>query len=130
LFALFNAGVVIDFGNLVGALTHPITAGVAVGLIGGKFIGIVGSSWLAVRMGFASLPENVHLGHIAGAALLGAIGFTMSIFIAELAFANQPEMIQHAKLGILSASLLAGVAGYLVLHRLARHNTQESAGEG
>jgi NhaA family Na+:H+ antiporter len=101
-----------------------------VGLIGGKFMGIVGSSWLAVRLGIASLPENVRLGHIAGAALLGAIGFTMSIFIAELAFANQPEMIQHAKLGILSASLLAGVAGYLVLHRLARHNTQESAGEG
>jgi NhaA family Na+:H+ antiporter len=130
LFALFNAGVAIDFGNLVGALTHPITAGVAVGLIGGKFMGIVGSSWLAVRMGFASLPENVSLGHIAGAALLGAIGFTMSIFIAELAFANQPEMIQHAKLGILTASLLAGVAGYLLLHRLARHNPQETQGDG
>ena len=112
LFALFNAGVVIDFGNLVEVLTHPITVGVAIGLIGGKVIGIVGCSWLAIRLGFAVLPDNVSMWHITGASLLGAIGFTMSIFIAELAFANQPEMIQQAKLGILSASLVAGVAGY------------------
>jgi NhaA family Na+:H+ antiporter len=130
LFALFNAGVVIDFGNLIGALTHPITAGVAVGLIGGKFIGIVGCSWLAVRLKFASLPESVNFSHIAGAALLGAIGFTMSIFIAELAFAGQPQLIQHAKLGILTASLFAGIAGYLVLYRLSHPKPEVAQDKG
>jgi NhaA family Na+:H+ antiporter len=130
LFALFNAGVVIDFGNLIGALTHPITAGVAVGLIGGKFIGIVGCSWLAVRLKLATLPESVNFSHIAGAALLGAIGFTMSIFIAELAFAGQQELIQHAKLGILTASLLAGVTGYLVLYRLSHPKPEEAQDNG
>ncbi|MCU7934482.1 MAG: Na+/H+ antiporter NhaA [Candidatus Thiodiazotropha sp. (ex Dulcina madagascariensis)] len=118
LFALFNAGVAIDFGNLGEALSHRVTLGVGLGLLVGKFIGIAGVSWLAIRLGLADLPKGVRIGHIGGAALLGGIGFTMSIFIAELAFAHQPEMILQAKLGILSASLLAGVIGYLWIYRL------------
>jgi len=118
IFALFNAGVHIDFANLGQALTQPLTLGVSLGLLVGKFIGIAGISWLAVRSGMVALPSGVHMGHISGAALLGGIGFTMSIFIAELAFAQQPDMIQQAKLGILSASLVAGLLGYLWLYRL------------
>ena len=118
IFALFNAGVPIDFANLGGALSHPLTLAVAAGLVVGKLVGIAGAGWLAVRLGLAELPKGVSMGHIAGAALLGGIGFTMSIFIAELAFAHQPEMILQAKLGILGASLVAGTAGYLWLYRL------------
>ncbi|PLY14652.1 MAG: Na+/H+ antiporter NhaA [Sedimenticola sp.] len=125
LFAFFNAGVVVDFSNLFQALSHPVTAGVGFGLVVGKFIGIAGSCWLAVHLGLASLPRGVGLGHIGGAALLGGIGFTMSIFIAELAYANQPEMILQAKLGILSASLVAGIGGYLWLYRLGARMQSE-----
>jgi len=118
IFALFNAGVTIDFGNLGEALSHPVTLGIGVGLVFGKLVGIAGGSWLALKLGIAALPSGVRLPHIGGAALLGGIGFTMSIFIAELAYANQPEMIIQAKLGILGASLLAGSVGYFWLYRL------------
>jgi NhaA family Na+:H+ antiporter len=118
LFALFNAGVEIDFANLAQSLSHPVTLGVGLGLVLGKFVGIAGVSWLAVRLGLATLPKGVNFRHIGGVALLCGIGFTMSIFIAELAFAHQPAMILQAKLGILSASLLAGTMGYLWLYRL------------
>lgn len=124
IFALFNAGVSIDFANIGGALSHPITLGIVVGLLFGKFIGIAGGSWLAIKMGIAVLPDSVRMGHIAGASLLGGIGFTMSIFIAELAFAHQPEMIIQAKLGILFASLIAGVSGYLWLYKLGSKTAQ------
>jgi NhaA family Na+:H+ antiporter len=118
LFALFNAGVSIDFGNLLQTLSHPVTLGIGFGLLAGKFIGIAGAAWLATRLGLATLPKGVGMGHIGGAALLGGIGFTMSIFIAELAFAHQPALILQAKLGILSASILAGLIGALWLYRL------------
>ena len=125
IFALFNAGIPIDFGSLGEALSHPVTSGVILGLLLGKFIGIAGTSWLVTKIGLATLPKGVTMPHISGAALLGGIGFTMSIFIAELAFANHPEMIQQAKLGILTASLIAGVGGYLWLYLLPRQKTQE-----
>ena len=117
LFALFNAGVPIEFGELGTALMQPVTLAVGTGLVVGKFIGIAGVAWLAVRSGRVDLPTGVSMAQIAGAALLGGIGFTMSIFIAELAFAHQPERILEAKLGILSASLLAGISGSAWLYR-------------
>ncbi|MBU2984179.1 Na+/H+ antiporter NhaA [Saccharophagus degradans] len=117
-FAIFNAGVTIDFGNAFQLFNHPITLGVVFGLLFGKFVGITGASWLAIRFGLCSLPNDTSMKHIIGASMLGSIGFTMSIFIAELAFVSQPEMIIQAKLGILLSSLVAGVAGYLWLHKL------------
>ncbi len=117
-FALFNAGVQIDVSDTFSVLSHPVTLGVVIGLLVGKFIGIAGASWLAIHFGLCSLPKMTSFKHILGAAILGSIGFTMSIFIAELAFASQPEMIVQAKLGILFSSLIAGVIGYLWLRSL------------
>jgi len=118
IFALFNAGVAIDFNNILHALNHPVTMGVVFGLLFGKFIGIIGASWLALHFGLCSLPKDTSMKHIVGAAMLGCIGFTMSIFIAELAFAAQPQMIVQAKLGILVSSIIAGGAGYFWLYKL------------
>jgi len=120
LFALFNAGIQIEFGDFFISLSQPVVIGVAIGLMVGKFIGIAGFSWLAVRLGVTTLPPLVSMAHICGAALLGSIGFTMSIFIAELAFIHQPDLLAQAKLGILVASLLAGVIGYLWLRQLGQ----------
>jgi NhaA family Na+:H+ antiporter len=125
LFALFNAGIQIDFSNLASSLSEPVTLGVSVGLLLGKFIGIVGFSWLAIRLGLSALPADVRMAHICGAALLGSIGFTMSIFVAELAFVQHPEMIAQAKLGILAASVFAGVVGYICLYHLGKVDSSE-----
>ncbi|MFL0804967.1 MAG: Na+/H+ antiporter NhaA [Agarilytica sp.] len=118
LFSLFNAGVQIDFGNILGSLNQPVVIGVSFGLMFGKLFGIVGFSWIALRIGLVTLPPLVTIHHILGAALLGSIGFTMSIFIAELAFSHQPLLIEQAKLGILTTSVVAGFAGYFILYKL------------
>ncbi|MEH6649620.1 MAG: Na+/H+ antiporter NhaA [Motiliproteus sp.] len=111
LFALTNAGVPLDTGSLGQALQHPVTQGVMAGLLLGKFLGIFGASWLAIKFGIGILPEGTRLAHIAGVALLGGIGFTMAIFIGDLAFMNQPELQVLAKTGVLISSLLAGILG-------------------
>ena len=118
LFALFNAGIQIDFGSIHQTLSKPVVMGVSLGLLLGKFIGIAGFSWLALRLGVVTLPQGVTMKHIIGASMLASIGFTMSIFIAELAFAHQPELLVQAKIGILVASLLAGIVGYFWLFKL------------
>jgi NhaA family Na+:H+ antiporter len=115
LFALANAGVAIG-GDLGGALTNPIALGIIVGLVVGKQIGITLGAWLVVRAGLASLPDGVSWRHVYGGAWLGGIGFTMSLFVADLAFGESPLAL--AKIGILAASVIAGVGGYLVLWRV------------
>jgi NhaA family Na+:H+ antiporter len=116
LFALANAGIPVDFSALEETITHPVTISVMCGLIFGKFVGIAGFTWLAVKLGVGKLPQGVSFVHIAGVSLLGGIGFTMSIFIAELAFADQLEYLLMAKTGILFASIIAGIGGYLWLY--------------
>ncbi len=116
IFALANAGVSIG-DNLDDALTSPISLGIVVGLFFGKQIGITLVSWLLVRAGYSSLPEGVGWRHIYGAACLAGIGFTMSLFIADLAFLDE-ENLALAKIGILGASIIAGATGFLLL-RLA-----------
>jgi NhaA family Na+:H+ antiporter len=118
LFALANAGIPIDAGSVKQALTDPVALGVMAGLVLGKLLGIAGLTWVAIRLGVGALPEGMNLRHLVGVGLVGGIGFTMSIFIAELGFAGQPESLLMAKTGVLFASILAGVAGYLWL-RLA-----------
>ena len=115
IFAFFNAGIPLEVGALGATLSHPVTLGVMLGLVLGKFIGIAGVSWVALKLGVGQLPAGTSMSQIAGVALLGGIGFTMSIFIAELGFVGQPENLLMAKTGILLASLVAGVSGYLWL---------------
>lgn len=115
IFALFNAGIPIQFNSLSETFTHPVMLGVTFGLLFGKFIGITGACWLALRLGIGQLPSGTRFSQIAAVSVLGGIGFTMSIFIAELGFANQPEYLLMAKTGVLTASLLAGLVGFIWL---------------
>ena len=112
-FALANAGVSVGDVGLDG-LTSPVSQGILIGLLVGKPVGIVFFAWMAVRTGFASIPRDMGWLQIIGVSLLGAIGFTMSIFITGLAFEDE-SLIAQAKLAILIASLVAGIAGYILL---------------
>jgi len=122
-FALANAGIPIDFTGIERYLQHTITLGVLAGLLLGKPLGIVGLTWLTVKLGWAQLPTGLNMKHILGVGLLGGIGFTMSIFIADLGFASLPEELLMAKTGILLASALAGVSGISFLLLLSRTKT-------
>jgi NhaA family Na+:H+ antiporter len=115
IFALVNAGVSLHAKAWEEAFASPVRLGVGLGLVIGKFVGIAGASWLALRLGCGRLPAGTRFRDIVGVSLLGGIGFTMSIFIAELAFDAHPVQLELAKLGILSASVVAGVAGVAVL---------------
>lgn len=125
LFALANACVPIDFAHLPSVLNHSVTLGVIAGLVLGKWLGIAGATWLIVKLGYATLPAQVTMRHIHGLALLAGIGFTMSIFVADLAFARAPELLLQAKTGILFASLIAGVAGYCWLRFACGKSTSQ-----
>ncbi len=116
IFALANAGIPMTFGSLGETITHPVTMGVAFGLIFGKFIGITGICWLVLKLGIADLPKDTRFTQIAGVSLLAGIGFTMSIFVAQLGFAQNEELLLMAKTGIIGASLIAGITGYIWLY--------------
>jgi len=118
LFALVNAGIPLDLDTLSGMIRHPVTQGVMVGLLVGKTAGISLATWLALKSGIVQLPRDMGMHHVVGVALLAGIGFTMSIFITELAFGDSPELATAAKSGILFASLWAGILGMLWLRLL------------
>lgn len=120
LFALANAGISIDFSSIGTTVMEPVSLGIIMGLIVGKVLGIFGVSWLAIKMKVASLPENSTMSQIFGVAFLGGIGFTMSIFVADLAFVGNADLIFQAKVGVLTASLLAGFFGYFWLRFVAK----------
>ena len=113
LFALANAGVDLREGGA--SIASRVALGVMAGLVLGKPIGITLASWLAVRAGVAALPVGIGWRALAGTAVLGGIGFTMSLFIAGLAFGDSAEQLTAAKLGTLAASVIAGVAGWAML---------------
>jgi NhaA family Na+:H+ antiporter len=119
LFALSNAAIDLTAVHWSEALSSRVTLGVALGLFLGKFAGIGAFSWLAVRLGFAKLPSGVQWKHILGAAWLGGIGFTMSLFIAQLAF-DEPHLVEQGKLGILLASLASALTGLAWLYFATR----------
>lgn len=118
LFALANAGVELPVDPL-GALTSPVALGVGTGLLLGKPLGICLTVLLLMRLGVGRPGAGITRGHLLGMGFLAGIGFTMSLFVNELAFAD-PGMREAAKLGILLASLLAGTVGFLLLRRLPR----------
>ncbi len=120
LFALANAGIAIDFDSIGDIFIKPISMGIVAGLVLGKLLGIFGVSWLAIKLKLAKLPTGTSISQIFGVAFLGGIGFTMSIFVADLAFINDPELIFQAKVGILSASLFSGLFGYFWLKYIAK----------
>jgi NhaA family Na+:H+ antiporter len=120
LFALTNAGIEMEWGSIETTLHHPVTLGVLSGLVLGKMAGVFLFSWAGIALGWVSLPSGVSLRHLAGVGFLAGIGFTMSIFIAELSFPDSPEMLLMAKSGIMLASLLSALAGYLWLRFLCQ----------
>lgn len=121
-FALMNAGVALSGEFIRQAFTSGVTWGVMLGLLAGKVVGVTGLSWLAVRVGWAALPGGVGWRHIIGAGLIGGVGFTVSLFISGLAFTNQ-VLVEEAKAGVLAASLIAGLGGYLFLWLVGRGAT-------
>ena len=116
LFALANTGVTID-QSAIAQLVNPNSLGIALGLIVGKPLGVFALCFVAVKCGLSGLPAGVRWSHVAGAGMLGGIGFTMSIFITNLAFTNAPAMIASSKLAVLAASLVAGLSGLLWLRK-------------
>lgn len=114
LFALTNADVSLAGMSVEAVVSDPIFLGVFMGLLFGKPIGIFLFSFLIVKLKISSLPTNVNWAHIFGAALLGGVGFTMAIFVANLAYAD-PNQVLVAKIAVLSASLLAGIIGFAFL---------------
>ena len=117
LFALANAGIVLQRDALSGSTS--VFVGVALGLVVGKCVGVTGFAWLTIRLGSHDCPRDVSWGQFVGAAVLAGIGFTVSLFITELAFTDD-HLIAAAKLGILVASTLAAVIGALVLLTVGR----------
>ena len=113
IFGFANAGVGLIGVNPADILA-PLPMGIALGLLVGKQLGILGFGWLAVKAGFASLPEGVNWRQVHGVSLFAAIGFTMSLFIGNLAF-DSAAQVDAVKLGVLLGSTIAAVAGYLVL---------------
>ena len=122
LFALANAAIRVDASEIVNVLLQPVTLGVASGLVLGKWLGVTAAVWLAVNSGLALLPQGMNFRHVHGLGLLAGIGFTMSIFVADLAFANTAALLLEAKAGILAASLLSGLCGYCWLRFFCRHH--------
>ncbi len=125
LFALANAGVALTGYDLSVLVVQPVTIGVFLGLIVGKSVGIFSMTWVAIKLKLADLPPEVTWGHIAGAGILGGIGFTMSLFVSNLAFTD-PLLIAEAKFAILVTSLAAGGLGYAFLRVVASRTPSAS----
>jgi len=116
-FALVNGGVFLGDASWAD-LANPVTLGIAIGLFLGKTVGIFGATLAGVRARVATTPGGATKGQILGASMVAGIGFTVALFIAALAFADAPELLSHAKLGIILGSVASGILGFLVL-RLA-----------
>ena len=114
LFALANSGVPLTAESLGRAGSSGITRGILLGLVLGKPLGIVGSAWLAVRLGVASPPTGARWPDLAGVGMVAGIGFTVSLFVTGLAF-DDPSQVEDAKIGVLVASAVAGVLGFAFL---------------
>ena len=118
-FALANTGIPFSFENSGEVIAHPVFNGIFFGLILGKSLGIFGLSWLAIRTGLVKIPSGVSMSQLMGAGLLAGIGFTMSLFITDLAFHGDALQI-IAKKGIFIASLIAGIVGFIWLRIAGR----------
>ena len=119
IFALANAGVAVSWNDLTRAFSEPVTLGVLFGLVLGKPIGIMAFSLLAIRLRIGKQPAGATWPQMLGVAMLGGIGFTVALFVTELAF--EPGVLANqAKIGILAASMIAGAIGFLYLRAVGR----------
>jgi NhaA family Na+:H+ antiporter len=116
LFALANAGIVLDGATISAAAESRIAWAIAIGLVVGKLLGIAGTVLLVARLGIGKLPDGVRVQHVWGIAALGGIGFTVSLFIAQLAYTDQ-STIDTAKFGIFAGSIVAAALGVAILLR-------------
>ena len=127
-FVLANAGVALSGETLAAAVGSPLTWGVVVGLTVGKLIGVTAGTWLALRSGIGIVPDTLHWGQLVGGAGLSGIGFTVALFVTELAL-DDAALVNDAKIGILTGSILAGVVGWLIF-RLAGERGGQCAPSG
>lgn len=125
IFGFANAGVSFS-GMSSDTLVDPLTLGVAVGLVVGKLVGVFGTSYAAIRLGFADMPANATRMHLLGVSLLCGIGFTMSLFIGLLAFASNATLQDDVKVGILLGSVAAALLGSLVIYLAPHPGSPES----
>jgi NhaA family Na+:H+ antiporter len=126
LFAFANAGLSFDRVASGAGFPSSITIGIVLGLVVGKAVGISLMTWLATRTGLGRLPDDINMRHILGLSLVAGIGFTMSIFIAQLGFAEHPSLLTEAKLGVFLASVVAALGGLAVLARVGRGDTERA----
>ncbi|MEN3269095.1 Na+/H+ antiporter NhaA [Pseudonocardia sp.] len=128
IFVLANAGVVLTAATLAAAIASPLFWGIVVGLTVGKLIGVTLGTWVALRTGIGRVPDTLRWGQIVGGAGLAGIGFTVALFITDLAL-KDPVLVNDAKIGILTGSILAGVIGWLIF-RLAGERGGQCAPSG
>jgi NhaA family Na+:H+ antiporter len=126
LFAFANAGLPFPEVPVSEWATDPVVLGVALGLVVGKTVGIFSAAWLTVRSGLARYPSGMTQTHLLGVSMTAGIGFTVAIFVANLAFEDH-DLIELAKLGIMVGSLVAALAGYAILRLIS---DDRSGGEG
>jgi Na+:H+ antiporter, NhaA family len=110
IFAMGNTGLLFKGIVFSEAISNPVIIGIIVGLVFGKPIGIMLFSYISVKSGMASLPKEVRWSHILGGAMLGGIGFTMSLFLSELSFSD-PHIIEYGRIAILTGSILSAIIG-------------------
>lgn len=120
LFAFLNAGIVLSLSTLQAMETSSLAHGIILGLVVGKPLGIVFMTWLNLKLGWGSLPDNVTMWHLLAVGMLAGIGFTMSIFVATLSFEGAAELLTEAKASIMLASSIAGLAGISLLLVLSK----------
>jgi NhaA family Na+:H+ antiporter len=118
LFALANAGVVLDAESLQAAATSRVAIGIVLGLVVGKLLGVVGGTWVALKLPSSTFVEGVRWGQLSGVASVAGIGFTIALFITDLAF-DDPQLQQDAKIGILAGSALAALLAVTVFRFLS-----------
>lgn len=117
-FALANIGVTVDLSSLQTLITSPISLGIIIGRVAGKFIGITFFVWLAVRIGIAKMPGAVSMKEIAGVAALGGMGLTVSLFIADLALTN-PAQLSQVKTGLIISAIISALLGLGILRKFS-----------
>jgi NhaA family Na+:H+ antiporter len=122
IFALANAAIPITAETVSATFSQSTPISIIFGLTLGKCVGITAFTYLAIKTGISVLPTGCNMKHIVGVSFLGGIGFTMSIFITDLAFVQHPELIDISKLAILVASIIAGMAGLFWLRFIAPNN--------